>query len=126
MVARAFMFCSAAAASIWDAMDARIDYEPRPRSFALPDRGGVMAALEFGPPERPIDIVFSHANGFNARTYRTILAPLASELRILALDMRGHGASSLPARAEGWPGWGEYALDLLALLAAETAGPVVL
>lgn len=107
-------------------MDARMDDEPRSRRFSLPDRGGDMAALEFGPPDRPIDIVFSHANGFNARTYRTILAPLASDLRILALDLRGHGASTLPAPLQGWPGWSGFAADLVALLAAAAIRPVVL
>ena len=107
-------------------MDARLDDEPRTRSFSLPDRGGAMAALEFGPQERPIDIVFSHANGFNARTYRTILAPLAKDLRILALDLRGHGATTLPAEPQGWPGWSGFAADLSALLAAAVTRPVVL
>lgn len=107
-------------------MDARLDDEPRLRSFSLPDRGGAMAALEFGPQDRPIDIVFSHANGFNARTYRTILAPLAGDLRILALDLRGHGATNLPTDVPGWPGWSGFAADLAALLAAAVTRPVVL
>jgi pimeloyl-ACP methyl ester carboxylesterase len=85
-----------------------------------------MAALELGPEAQPIDIVFSHANGFNARTYRTILAPLAASLRILALDLRGHGASTLPADAERFPGWELFAEDLAALLAQATSAPVVL
>ena len=70
-----------------------------------------------GPPERAVDIIFSHANGFNARTYRTILQPLAGDLRILAIDLRGHGASSLPTVIEGRQGWMEFRDDLLALLA---------
>lgn len=107
-------------------MDARVDCQPRPRSFFLPNRGGPMAALEFGPEARPIDIVFSHANGFNARTYQTILAPLATSLRILALDLRGHGASTLPADAETFPGWELFAEDLAALLGQATTAPVML
>jgi len=107
-------------------MDAMVSYEPRARRVALPARGGEMAVLDFGPPERPVDVVFSHANGFNACTYRTILGPLAGDLRILAVDMRGHGASSLPTVIEGRDGWTEFREDLLALLAAETDGPVVL
>jgi pimeloyl-ACP methyl ester carboxylesterase len=99
---------------------------PRPRRFSLPERGGEMAALEFGPADRPVDVVFSHANGFNAATYRTLLSPLAGELRILAPDLRGHGASTLPADEAGWPGWTGYAADLVALLAAAAEGPVVL
>ena len=107
-------------------MDAAIGTEPRARRFALDERGGEMAALDFGAPERPVDLVFSHANGFNAQTYRTILAPLAEEMRILAIDLRGHGASTLAADPEGWAGWQTYATDLLGLLAAGTEGPVVL
>jgi pimeloyl-ACP methyl ester carboxylesterase len=85
-----------------------------------------MAALDVGPPDRPVNIVFSHANGFNARTYRSILQPLGADLRILALDLRGHGASTLPAVIEGRDGWSEFRDDLLALLAAVAPGPVVL
>ncbi|MCR5878262.1 alpha/beta fold hydrolase [Phenylobacterium sp. J367] len=107
-------------------MDADLDIAPRPRRVDLPTRGGEMAALEFGPADRPVDIVWSHANGFNARTYRSILAPLATDFRILALDLRGHGASSLPAVIEGRDGWSEFREDLLALLRAATEGPVVL
>ncbi|WP_296596343.1 alpha/beta hydrolase [Phenylobacterium sp.] len=107
-------------------MNAMVGYEPRARRVALPARGGEMAVLDFGPADRPVDVVFSHANGFNARTYRTILAPLADSLRILALDLRGHGATTIPAVVEGREGWNEFRDDLLALLAAETDRPVVL
>lgn len=107
-------------------MDTEIEYEPHARTVELPGRGGAMAVLDFGPPDRPVDIVFSHANGFNARTYRSILAPLGERLRILAIDLRGHGASTLPAVIEGRDGWSEFRDDLRALLAAATEGPVVL
>jgi len=109
-----------------DAMTAIDEPEPRERTIALPTRGGAMAALDLGPPDRPVDIVFSHANGFNGRTYRTILQPLAADLRILALDLRGHGASTLPTVIAGRQGWLEFRDDLLALLAALDQGPVVL
>lgn len=107
-------------------MDARVEYEPRARQVRLAARGGAMAALDFGSPDRPVDVVFSHANGFNARTYRSILAPLAGDLRILAVDMRGHGASTLPADPAAHGGWNAFRDDLLAFLEAETDGPVVL
>ena len=107
-------------------MDAEIDPQPRERMIALPARGGAMAALDFGPQDRPVDIVFSHANGFNGRTYRTILQPLAGGLRILALDLRGHGARTLPTVIEGRQGWLEFRDDLLALLDAACEAPVVL
>ncbi|HEY0647127.1 alpha/beta hydrolase [Phenylobacterium sp.] len=107
-------------------MDARVEYVPRARQVTLAARGGAMAVLDFGPPDRPVDVVFSHANGFNARTYRSILAPLAGSLRILAVDMRGHGASTLPADPAAHGGWNAFRDDLLAFLDAETDGPVVL
>jgi pimeloyl-ACP methyl ester carboxylesterase len=111
-------------------MDAVTEPEPRERMIPLPTRGGAMAALELGPADRPVDIIFSHANGFNGRTYRTILQPLARDLRILALDLRGHGATTLPTVIEGRQGWLEFRDDLLALLAAlgqeRGQGPMVL
>ncbi len=100
--------------------------KPRQRMIDLPGGGGALSALEFGPPDRPVDIIFSHANGFNGRTYRTILEPLADELRVLAIDLRGHGASTLPTVIEGRVGWLEFRDDLLALLAQVADAPVVL
>ncbi len=107
-------------------MDLSVSEEPRARMIDLPGRGGAMAALEFGSVDRPVDIIFSHANGFNARTYRSILAPLAGEFRLLVLDLRGHGASTLPSVIEGRAGWMEFRDDLLELLARVAEAPVVL
>jgi pimeloyl-ACP methyl ester carboxylesterase len=98
---------------------------PRRRTIELPNRGGAVAALEQGPADRPVDVIFSHANGFNAQTYSSILEPLA-HLRILAVDLRGHGATTLPALVEGREGWPEFRDDLLALMAAAADTPVVL
>jgi pimeloyl-ACP methyl ester carboxylesterase len=105
-------------------MDAALVHEPRRRMIALPD--GEMAALEFGDPRRPLDAVFLHANGFNAGTYRSILAPLSLSMRILACDLRGHGDSRLPAPPEPRRSWDLFRDDLLALLEVLDAPPVVL
>jgi pimeloyl-ACP methyl ester carboxylesterase len=107
-------------------MNATSDHLPRKRTIDLPGRGGAMAALDFGSANRPIDVIFSHANGFNARTYRSILSPLAQRLRILAIDLRGHGATTLPTTIEGREGWPQFRDDLLALMAAVADAPVVL
>ncbi len=97
------------------------------RRRALPGRGpGEMALLDFGPPERHVDVVFLHANGFNAATYRAILAPLSARFRLLAVDQRGHGRSSLPAVPEGRMNWLDLRDDLLALLEAEDLKDVIL
>lgn len=101
-----------------------------PRRLRLPvahRRGsGEMAVLDFGDTERPVDLVFVHANGFNALTYRTLLAPLAGSLRIQAPDLRGHGGTALPADPGGRRGWDDHADDLIALLDALDGPPVVL
>ena len=99
----------------------------RPRRRKLPGRGpGEMAVLDFGPPERPVDAVFLHANGFNATTYRHVLEPLSARYRLLALDQRGHGLTSLAAAPEGRTDWIDLRDDLLAFLEAEDLGDVVL
>lgn len=98
----------------------------RPRRFSLPARGGEIAAYDLGPQDRPADIVFSHANGFNARTYLSLLAPVAETLRIIVPDLRGHGLSTLPAQAQGRTDWLDLRDDLLALLAELDAADVVL
>ncbi len=99
---------------------------PPSRQIDLPDRGGAMSILDMGREDRPVDIVFSHATGFNARSYRTVLAPLAAEFHIVAIDIRGHGASTLPTDQAVWPGWDGLAQDLVAFLARVADGPVVL
>ena len=96
----------------------------RRRSIEIP--GGRMAAIEFGPAARPLDVLFLHANGFNAATYRAIFAPLADRLRILAVDQRGHGRTTLPAVPYATNVWRGYSDDLLALLEALGETPVVL
>ena len=100
--------------------------EPRRLTVDLPARGGAMAVLDWGDPGRPVDLVFAHANGFNALTYRTLLAPLAQRFRIQAPDLRGHGATTLPTATEARRGWGDHGADLAALLDKLDGPPVVL
>ncbi|SFV10260.1 Pimeloyl-ACP methyl ester carboxylesterase [Methylobacterium sp. 174MFSha1.1] len=87
--------------------------------------GGHLAALEFGPADRPLDALLLHANGFNARTYRSLLAPLADR-RILAYDHRGHGRTTLPAEPAGRSDWQDVTDDLIALMNRLDAPPLVL
>ncbi|MFI4934409.1 MAG: alpha/beta fold hydrolase [Caulobacterales bacterium] len=109
-------------------MDAVVRHEPKALKVWIetPHGAGEMAYLDFGPAERPVDVVFLHANGFNARTYRTILAPLAGELRILAPDQRGHGSTTLPTQTDGRTDWREMTSDLLAFMEALKVPSVVL
>ena len=116
--------------------ETRMDAErapPRRRRFTIRGRGaeGELAALDFGDPGRPIDVVFLHANGFNAMTYRSVLAPLADlasgeGLRILAVDQQGHGLSPRRTPAAGRNDWLDLRDDLLGLLEVLGGGPVVL
>ena len=109
-------------------MDAARLSPPRRMTVPIANRWGVgeMSVLDFGDPKRPVDLVFCHANGFNAATYRSILAPLASSLRILAPDLRGHGATTLPTELAGRRGWQDHRDDLVALLESIEGPPVVL
>ena len=85
-----------------------------------------MSVLDMGDSARAPDMIFVHANGFNALTYCTLLEPLARKARILAPDLRGHGRSTLTARA-GWrPSWRDLRDDLVALIDAAEGPPMVL
>ena len=86
---------------------------------------GAMQVLEFGPQDRPVDLVFAHANGFNARTYATLLAPLAETYRIWVPDLRGHGGTHLPTPPHR-RNWDDMVGDVEALLQQIDAPSVVL
>ena len=109
-------------------MDAAVAYQPRAHFLRLEtgSNAGEFAYLDFGPEDRPVDAVFLHANGFNARAYRTILGPLAGDFRILALDQRGHGRTRAPTAPEGRLNWLDLGDDLLAFLRALDLNAVVL
>lgn len=109
-------------------LDAALYREPRRRMIPIrsPWGDGEMAVLDFGDAARPVDLVFVHANGFNALTYRSLLAPLAATLRIVAPDLRGHGATRLKADLRGRRSWKDYRDDLAGLLDALDGPPVTL
>jgi pimeloyl-ACP methyl ester carboxylesterase len=109
-------------------MDAIRLSPPRRLSLPVANRWGAgdMAVLDFGDPKRPVDLVFLHANGFNALTYRSLLAPLSGSLRVWAPDLRGHGATTLPAGTEGRRGWTDHRDDLISLLDSLDGPPLVL
>ena len=79
--------------------------------MTVSDAGG-MGRLDWGDPDRPVDLVFLHATGFNALTYRTLLAPLGDRFHAVALDLRGHGSSTLPTDPKRHPSWRIYADDV--------------
>jgi pimeloyl-ACP methyl ester carboxylesterase len=81
--------------------------------------------LELGRADGPVDLVFLHANGFNATTYRPLLAPLAEGRRIWAIDQRGHGLTDLTADPGGRRGWQDLRGDLLAVIDTLEGRPVL-
>jgi pimeloyl-ACP methyl ester carboxylesterase len=109
-------------------MDAARFQEPSRRMIPIrsPWGDGEVSVLDFGDARRPVDVVFLHANGFNALTYRTLLAPLSATLRIIAPDLRGHGSTTLKAHPRGRRSWRDFRDDTLALLEALGGPPVTL
>jgi pimeloyl-ACP methyl ester carboxylesterase len=93
-------------------------------SFEL--KAGRMAGLAWGDATRPPDILFLHATGFNARTYNTLLAPLGERFHVLAVDLRGHGQSMLPAHTFGYGSWNRHRDDVIELVDHHIKAPVTL
>ncbi len=86
------------------------------RRFHVDVEGGQLKGIAFGDPVRPVDALFLHANGFNAITYQTILAPLGLRAHVAALDMRGHGRSTATANPGQQRGWTVYRDDIIAAI----------
>jgi pimeloyl-ACP methyl ester carboxylesterase len=99
----------------------------RRRQIAVqtPTGQALIAGFELGPDTGKLDVLFLHANGFNALTYRHVMAELDPAIRLLAVDLRGHGLTKLPV-PEDHPGWQLYADDLCALIAALGTPPRLL
>ena len=79
-----------------------------------------MAALEFGNPAHRLAAVWLHATGFNAMTYQSILAPLGLRTKVQAVDMRGHGRTTLPAKPGKMKSWKKHRDDIIAFLNRES------
>src|SRR5258707_13921638 len=87
---------------------------PIRRHIHFPD--GNISLLEWEAPAGAPILVFSHANGFNASSYKSLLQPLARQFRIIAWDMRGDGETTLPTDARLLAGWRVFRDDLIRLL----------
>ena len=62
--------------------------------------------------ERLATVHFAHATGFNAETYRELLADLDPTLDVYAMDARGHGMSEASADPKRLRSWRKYRKDL--------------
>lgn len=83
------------------------------RKIALPDRGLELALLDWGG-DGPL-VLLHHATGFCAATLGIVAEKLSATHRVIALDARGHGDSSiLEASPENYH-WDQFGDDLVAL-----------
>jgi pimeloyl-ACP methyl ester carboxylesterase len=94
------------------------------RRFREEMKSGEMAGIEFGDPVKPFAAIWLHATGFNAMTYQSMLAPLGLRARVGALDLRGHGRTTMPARS--LVSWNRYRDDVIEFLDREAPQGVVL
>ena len=92
------------------------------REYAMPD--GTLSALHFGDRTQPVKLVFLHANGFNGLSYRALLEPLG--VHAVALDLRGHGFSTLPADPDKLSSWLVFSADITAFFERYIEAPVVI
>lgn len=80
--------------------------------------------MRFGDANTPLRLVFCHANGFNARSYRAVIEPLG--VHALALDLRGHGLTNLSTDVGALASWQIFADDIAQFFDHHVDGPVVL
>jgi len=97
--------------------------EPQRKTLTLSD--GNVSYLEWNAVGDAPLLMFLHANGFNALTYRTLLSPLAGDFRIIAPDQRAHGLTTLSTQRSR-PRWALYRDDLILIVAALGVRPAIL
>lgn len=90
------------------------------QNFEIAAESGLMRGWIWGAADQPLGLVFLHANGFNALTYRVILEAVAqqSQHRVLAVDLRGHGRSEVAGDPDTLISWDIFAADLVGLFDA--------
>ncbi len=96
------------------------------RRFRVELKDGEVAGVAFGDPVRPVEVMFLHATGFNALTYQSLLEPLAGQMHCAAIDLRGHGRSTLPAQPNKLHSWNRFRDDVIQVLEQTSPQGVVL
>jgi pimeloyl-ACP methyl ester carboxylesterase len=86
------------------------------RRIFIPVSNGEMAALRFGSPGAP-PLLFAHANGFCASAYRQMFEALGARYDAFVVDLRGYGASRLPADPSRHRSMRAFADDIAAFIA---------
>ncbi|MEO0819760.1 MAG: alpha/beta hydrolase [Pseudomonadota bacterium] len=95
---------------------------PKLRTHRIAGGGGTgLHVVETGPAEAPAILLIHGWSQHHLSWSKQLAGPLADEFRLVALDLRGHGASEKPdepeayQRAEGWAGDIAAILEALAL-----------
>lgn len=86
-----------------------------PERFTCQFEDGIVAGWRWIAPKRP-RLLFCHANGFCASAYKNMLSRLSPAFEVLAIDMRGHGRTTLPAEPERLTDWRIYGNDVRRVL----------
>jgi pimeloyl-ACP methyl ester carboxylesterase len=89
-----------------------------PERFTAPLGDGALAGWRWKNAGKP-PLLFCHATGFCASAYKQMLAMLSDGFDIYALDMRGHGRTTLPSDPGRLRSWRIYAKDIGAFLDSE-------
>ena len=84
--------------------------------FQIPYKDNYFNAYSINHELTNTPIYFSHANGFNGLTYRTLLEKISVNQKIISYDLRGHGKSTIPADPEKLKSWHRYGDDLINIL----------
>ncbi len=84
--------------------------------FRIPYKENYFNAYSINHELTNTPIYFSHANGFNGLTYRTLLEKISVNQKIISYDLRGHGKSTIPADPEKLKSWHRYGDDLINIL----------
>lgn len=92
--------------------------DPAPQRIKIEIAGGALAGFHWPAPEKP-PLLFLHATGFCASSYRRMLNGLNGRYDIYALDLRGHGGNTRPADPSRLRSWAPYVDDARAFLDRE-------
>ena len=84
--------------------------------FQIPHKKNYFNAYGINHELNQPGIYFSHANGFNGLTYKTLLNKISPNQKITSYDLRGHGKSTVPAEPEKLKSWQRYRDDLISIL----------
>lgn len=89
-----------------------------PRRFSLRFDTGEFAGWRWTNDGAP-PLLFLHATGFCASAYAQMLSALGGAYDVYALDLRGHGRTSLPADPAALRSWAPFRDDVRAFLDCE-------